>query len=447
MELSYRSLSTHSRKAMQADVFEYQLRVPFFRVGGGDPGRVNVTTTDKGVIEIRGPGRDVDDPEWEFYLENYLENEGFAMQYFNALAQLRIVSMNPLTIYHQLVTDEAAAGERGLGLRMSAARIDNPLVAIRRRQRREREKLVRKLFPVEADYPVAELPVAEAVPERAEDATPWGVTRFGDGHYVAPRPGDTGGVPGLSSWVEGPLVEGGSTGTEFDPDVDYPRGALFNMYPDTLFYAFPHRNIYPRIEDLNRMIESGLAVVFLARPEAEEEYTHREVIRATEGFLRDWGVAIVDHVTEERLKEVNLPLLVPGGGSVGEFFVVRRPLEKTHSVPWASMNAFRRRGLAGLPWASTRGEMMETAQPDDGFLAFVREGVTRRLRGNPDVPMRAPLCTILVEAEVREIVAPLENMLGREIPLAFIPGRGEIEIELRSMGEWTLFRGLLRKFI
>ena len=152
--------------------------------------------------------------------------------------------------------------------------------------------------------------------------------------------------PGLTSWAEGYVDdEIEETSRIVDPELDFPNGAIFNMFPEYPFYAFPVKNVFKKIEDINRMIESGLSVVFMA----EKDYGMdlRKVKGVYEDFFRSWGIQIIDYVNMERLKMSGLKYMIPTDTVLPAFFVIKRPMEKLHSSAWSGMNTVRRRGLPG----------------------------------------------------------------------------------------------------
>jgi hypothetical protein len=238
-------------------------------------------------------------------------------------------------------------------------------------------------------------------------------------------------------------------------DRDRVQGVVVNLFPKFPFYAFNYRNLYPKIADINRLVEAGLQVVFVTSMEnqplkkVEEEYVK---------FFSDWGITVVDYVRADRINFSNMECLVPPAENVDgmkfvnipNFFVIQRPLDKLHNSSWAGINTERRRGLAGIPWAKspTDGADISSPQPDDGFLEyFVKEGVKRRLKGKLTLQVFFPLCSINTSGEIRRMIAGVEKVLGRTFKYHFYESNNVMGIYIRSMGEWVLLRAVMRKML
>jgi hypothetical protein len=437
------TLSELSRKVFDFNVFKYQFYLLFMRgpESHADLMKDIKVELDGNVIRIEGPsyGNGLEGPfsaNWKTIFENYLLEPGFV----DALAQLRILTVNPLTIYYQLISNESriyGKEKEYTGMKMKRA---------------VTEVLVREI-PITDDKRLENI-----VKKKAEREYEFSRTSYGDGHVIVERSENDIANRGKKAGVfaEGFVDELLPADFKVDSLRDHPNGLLVNLFPGYPFYAFNYRNVYPKIHDLNRMIESGQCVVFVERvPERptidiEEEYR---------SFFRDWGIPIVDYVTSERIGMAEIPFLVhPPENLVGgvrytnlpNFFVIQRPVEKFHSAAWCGLNSERRRGLTGIPWAKDEysGMDISSPQPDDGFLSyFIKEGIKRRFQGKLSTQIFFPLCTILTSSEIHRLVRTVEKVLRRSIKYNVYREEGVMGVFLRSMGEWILLRAVLRKHL
>jgi hypothetical protein len=364
----------------------------------------------------------------------------------DALVQLRIPTVNPLTVYYQLLSNEA----RIFGTEKKAERAVTMKRAVV--EPPPQELLIRD-FPVSDDKKLE--PV---VKRRIQKAYDFMRVREGDGHVAVERTEEdiAGRGKKIGLYAEGFVDELLPPDFKVDPLRDHPNGLLINLFPGYPFYAFNYRNIYPKIHDLNRMIESGQCVVFVDRVDNRPLVVIEEEYRL---FFRDWGIPVVDFVTSERMALAELPSLVQppenaAGGirytNLPNFFVIQRPVEKFHSAAWCGINSQRRRGLTGIPWAKDEYSGMDilSPQPDDGFLSyFIKEGIRRRLQGKLSNQVFFPLCTILTPSEIRSVIQSVERALKRSIKYNMYREEGVMGVFLRSMGEWILLRAVLRKHL
>jgi hypothetical protein len=444
VNIPIKTLSELSRKVFDFEIFKYQFYLLFMR---GPESHANlmkdikVEFKDK-VIRIEGPnyGAGVEGPfsaNWKVIFDNYLLEPGF----IDALVQLRIVTVNPITVYYQLLSNEARmfGKEReikGMKMRRALTKLPPP-----------QELLVR-------DFIVADDKKFEPIVKRKnERAYEFVRTRQGDGHVMVDRTEDD--IAGRGKKVG--LVAEGFVDELLPPDLkvdtlrDHPNGLLVNLFSGIPFYAFNYRNIYTKIHDINRMIEAGHCIVFVERVDNRPLVVIEDEYRS---FFRDWGIPVVDFVTSERLIMSELPSLVQSSGgryaNIPNFFVIQRPVEKFHSAPWCGINSERRRGLTGIPWAKDEysGMDISSPQPDDGFLSyFVEEGVKRRLQGKLSNQVFFPLCTILTLSEIQKIINSVERGLKRSVKYNIYREEGVMGVFLRSMGEWILLRAVLRKHL
>lgn len=444
VNIPFESLSPLSRSLFRLDVMTYQLRLLFMR---GESSYEDVTKAidaefTNNIITIRGPLYDetrIDSPDtpqlirnWKIIFDNYLFTKGF----IDSLVQLRVVSVNPVTIYYKLLLEEdkinASQGQSTPNLMMRR-------IALKRK-------------PTKRPIPIKDLkiPDEQLVYDRTrrEEKFEYQTTTFMDGHVFIDRENK---YPPAEGFVDESIPET----TLVNAEVDRLNGIIVNLFPGYPFYAFNYRNLYPKINDINRLIESGMQIVFVTpidnQPIKKVEY---EYIR----FFNDWGIPIIDYVNNERLVSAELDTLVPSAESVDgvkyvnipNFFVIQRPMEKFHNADWCGINTERSRGLAGIPWAKSlySGNDLANPQPDDGFLEyFVKEGVRRRLAGKLTLQVFFPLCTIHTNSEVKRLLTKIEKVLGRSIKNYNYGKEGVMGVFLRSMGEWILVRAVLRKYL
>lgn len=443
-------LSDLSRKTLQSDVLEYQLRSLFVRPGYR-PRDINVqfsypsekeeSETEGGFqMLISGPVyTDIEDEseyspfirQWREFYRNYLSTSPFRKKFINGMTQLRFISFNPLTIYYQMIAEE----------QKKISSVISPKTKLQMR------KMIVKPPRVKLDKPVRKVMKEEP---RVEDIPTLNLRLpYYDGQIAVERSEEEAQRPGVTSWAEGYVEdEIPADIRKIDPEVDFPNGAIMNMFPDYPFYAFNYWNIFKKIEGLNRMIEAGLEVVFLKEVEG---LSHGRVKDIYQEFFTNWGIPIIDYVGTERLMSSGLTYMIPEDKVLPGFYVIRRPIERLHSSAWAGMNGVRRRGLPGIPWARDElsGNLLIDPQPDDGFLSrFVREGLEKRIGGGGlEMEVQFPFCSLHTPSEIRRMVVdPLEALLKRNVH--FRMGEGMTgKVELRSIGEWMLLRGLLRKFL
>lgn len=434
-------LSELSRKALQPNVLEYHIRSLFDR-DGYRTAEIKVRTVrldpkskknlDYGLVILGPYYDDMEDEEdyspfvrqWRNFYANYLSISPFRKRFINGLVQLRFVSFNPLTIYYQLLQEEQKKIDRVFG-----------------RSEIKMKRLVEKPSKIK----VPEKPVVKKLAE--EEMYRESQSQY-DGHFPIERSEEETQRPGMSNWAEGYVDDAIPADIrKIDPELDFPNGAIVNMFPEFPFYAFNYWNVFKKIEELNRMIEAGLMVVFV---EEHPEVEMKKVIQIYREFFIRWGIPIIDYVSMERIVNSQLPYLIPNDGILPGMFIVKRPLERLHSSAWMGMNGGRRRGLAGIPWAGSlfNGSRIVSPQPDDGFLnTFIKSGLKRAIEGTYDAEIRFPLCTLLTSSEIKErIITPMESLLKRDIRFRFedkLVGR----VDLRSRGEWVLLRGLMRKFL
>jgi hypothetical protein len=424
------SLSDLSKTLYRTDIFEYQLRLLFMR--GSDTytelQRMIKVSFENRIIIIEGPQYDSEDVDiegpfsynWRTIFENYMFNKGF----IDAIAQLRFVTVNPITIYYQLLQAESkmygiSAAQSKLTMRRLALRKESPSVRLR--------------------------PQPSSKIDDAKEKYSYLKTTFGDGHVMIERPGE----PLAEGFVDDEIP----ANISLKPDRDHPQGLLINLFPGFPFYAFNYRNIYPKMNDINKLIESGLMVVFVR---AFERKTIMEIEREYRSFFTDWSIPVIDYVTPDRLSSINMDSMIPPSENVGgfkyvnlpSFFIIQRPIDKFHSCPWAGINTDRRRGLVGVPWARDMDSGMDLASPqaDDGFLNyFIKEGVQRRLEGKATVQVFFPLCTIHTQSEINRVISKVSKVFGRQLKLYSYDIGNVAGIYLKSMGEWILLRTVLRK--
>lgn len=440
------TLTPLSRKLFNREILEYQLRLMFMRGPSTYDAlrssiRVNFDIANETIV-INGPafvegqdGKSRFSEEWDYIFDNFLLKPSF----IDAVIQLRFVSVNPVTIYYQLLSSEMKLDLNSLyevkGMKMRRAVISPP---------------TRTRFPPTRKR---EVEIPKKKPETQLEAIK--LSSVVDGHYQIERTDrDIAGRGNLTSFSEGPVDD--SIPAEFEVNVirDHPAGVLVDVIPGAPFYAFCYRNIYPKMQDINRMIESGMFVVFV---EGVENKSMASVEREYEKFFRDWGIPIIDYVTADRLRAAEIELLTRKTGygdgansSFRNFYVIQRPVEKFHSSAWAGINTERRRGLVGIPWAKDEFSGMDLAspQPDDGFLSyFVAEGIKRRLQGKETLQVFFPLLAIHTRGEIIRLLTKFENTIREKLNYEFYTKQNTMGVYLRSMGEWILLRAMLRKYL
>lgn len=477
--ISERELSELSRKTLQPDVLEYQLRSLFMRPGfrpgdislrvfypGGDKKEEQTEIKYDGFrLLLEGPFyTEVDDEsvyspfiqQWIFLYRNYLQMGGFRKRFINGMSQLRFISFNPLTIYYQLLAEEQKkvittippepkTQMRRMIVKPPRIQRDGPGKKIIKEEPRTKKISADVRKGIKRDGPGKKIMKEEPRVERMPAINLQ--LPFYDGNLPTERYEDEAQRPGATSWAGGYVDdEIPADVRKIDPELDFPNGAIMNMFPEYPFYAFGYWNIFKKIEGLNRMIEAGLEIVFLPEVGGMSLGKVKDIYR---GFFSNWGIPVIDYVGAERLMASGLTYMIPSDRVLPGFFVIRRPVERLHSSAWAGMNGVRRRGLPGIPWARNElsGNLLVDSQPDDGFLSqFVMGGLEKRIAGGgPEMELRFPLCTLHTPSEIRrEIVDPLEKILRRDI--RFRAGEGmTATAELRNIGEWMLLRGLLRK--
>lgn len=434
------TLTPLSRKTFRLDILVYHLRSFFMK---GESSYIPLTRSIRvklinNVISIQGPALSDNDEipamfeeEWKYLFDKYLLKPSF----LDALVQLRFVSVNPITIYYQLISNESKnqlyASYELKGLKMKRA-VVRPIPTLVPRKDK-----------------VKEVPKKKTMLENLD------ITSIVDGHYQIERfTGDIAGRGSLTSFAEGPVDDNIPDDVEIDQYRDHPNGVLMNNIPGMPFYAFNYRNIYPKIQDINRMIESGMCVVFV---EKVENKSIMELKVIYEKFFRDWGIPIIDYVTMDRLYNSGIETISYKTGytqdvntNVNDFFVIQRPIEKFHSQAWTGINTERRRGLTGLPWAMDKisGMDLSSTQADDGFLSyFIANGIQRRIQGKQDIQMFFPLLAIHTKGEILRLLNKFEKVVNRKLNQEYYVKQNLMGVYLRSMGEWILLRAMLRKYL
>lgn len=419
--ISSYNLTEISKSIFNKDIFQYHLRT---LVGRSDTPEnvlrgitVNMNFGDINVFS-----------EYEIdELRTLIEDN----KLMNMLCQLRIISTNPISIYQRLLENELRldAMSSKSGLKMSeliAVPID--------RYATNKLKFEPFIQPSQPKLPPPQksTPTKPKIPQQM---------KISEGHVMMELTSSDVYVPGQVSWKEGPLADAFPYYLESTMD-DYEGGIVISVLPGLPFYAYPHVNIYPAIQDLNRMIEAGNQVVFLETGSPEEK-------NAYESIFMDWGIPFVDYVDEQRLLKNGMR--IHGEYQIPPFFVIQRPQTILHNSAWAGMSNDRRRGLAGIPWAlkkTTKPGMFDT-QPDDGFLSYwVRDAYYKKIKGSGAVQVYFPLASITPIYKIkRQVVNPLEKILGRQLYFTHYPDQCVAGVFLKNMGEWIAFRTLLRKYI
>jgi hypothetical protein len=448
VNIPFESLSPLSRSLFRLDIFTYQLRLLFMR--GQETWETVMAsvlvTFSRNNINIQGPmydplfEYDLTDgslfANWRIIFDNFMFMKGF----IDGLVQLMFVSVNPLTIYYKLLMEESKKG----GVQEGESRL----------------RMSELLFRRKVD--------TRLKPRTDEDKTPvdktqkqvlytYSTNNHSDGHVMIKRDKEYFETVSsdCGSYAEGFVDEELPGNITLMSDRDYPHGVLINLFPKFPFYAFNYRNIYPKITDINRLIEAGLQVVFVT---SLDNQPMRKVEEEYRRFFQDWGIPVIDYVRADRLNFMGMECLVPPAENVDgmkfvnipNFFVIQRPLDKFHNANWMGINTERRRGLAGIPWAKniSSGTDIGEPQPDDGFLEyFVREGVRRRLQGKTTLQTFFPLCSIHTSGEIRRMINKMEKVLGRKFKTHTYESNNVMGIYLSSLGEWVLVRAVLRKFL
>lgn len=433
------SLTPLARKTFRPDVLEYHVKVLVGRGRNSDDKLREIIVRREGdVIILNGPMYNKNDEEyliegsvyanWKYLYENYFTNPSF----INGLCAIRIVSVNPLTIYQKLLEMEEknnmiteVSNKRLVMSRMIIKPTDITSSYVRK------PTFVKEPFePVKK--PIERLKLSSKVQQ--------------EGHMMFTIYDSD--LPGQSEWKEGPLNDEIPAYIQVNDELDYPNGMIMNIFNDLPFYAYNHVNLYPRMEDLNRMIESGMQIVYLEDDSLETLQTYME-------FMKTWSIPVIDHVTPRRLEAAGLKFLtsiIKGVSDVKPFLVIRRPQEMLHNSAWAGICEGRRRGLVGIPWVTGEefaGVDLKNPQPDDGFLTYwVREGVSRKMSGKDLVQVFFPVVSMRTKSEVRKlIIKPMERVLGRELKETWYPEQMVMGVYLKNSGEWLLLKSLCRKHL
>lgn len=459
VNIPFETLSPLSQSLFRLDVFTYQLRLLFMR--GQETWETVIASIvvsfARNNINIQGPmyetmfEYDLTDgslyANWRIIFDNFMFMKGF----IDGMVQLRFVSVNPITIYYKLLMEESKKG----GVEGAGNNVPESTMGIRMSELLFRRRIETKLKPKGGIIPDDK----ELFQKRMEKETVYNYTlnNHSDGHVMIQRDKNyfETVTSDCGSYAEGFVDEEIPGNITIMDDRDHPGGVLVNMFPKFPFFAFNYRNIYPKIADINRLIESGLQVVFVTSIDnqplkrVEEEYRR---------FFQDWGIPIVDYVRADRLNFTNMECLVPPSENVDgmkfvnipNFFVIQRPVDKFHNASWMGINTERRRGMAGIPWSKNMasGSDIGNPQPDDGFLEyFIQEGVRRRLQGKISLQVFFPLCSIFTTGEIRRLINKVEKVLGRSFKFYTYDSNNVMGIYLRSLGEWILLRAVLRKYL
>lgn len=417
-------LTDISKSLFNREIFEYHLRT-----------LVGRTDTPEDVL--RGISVSMDYGDINVYSEYEMDEIKVIMEdkkLVNILCQLRIISTNPLSIYHRLLENEFRLDlledmSSRTKLRMSelvvpSGAIDGYAVG----------KMKFEPFIQTVQKPVQIKPKDKKVETSVFDSK-----YISEGHVMLELTDDEVYVPGQVSWKEGPIADANPNYITGTID-DYEGGLAVSIFPGMPLYAYPHMNIYPAIQDLNSMIEAGNQVLFLETGSGEE----REIY---ESIFSDWGVILVDYVDETRLAKNGMR--IHGKTPIPPFFVIQRPQTVLHNSAWAGISNDRRRGLVGIPWAIAKTDKpgMFNTQPDDGFLGYwLRDAYYKHVKGNKAVQVYFPLPSITPIYKIKKsVVEPLEKVLDRQLYFTHYPDQCVAGVFLRNMGEWIAFRALLRK--
>lgn len=353
----------------------------------------------------------------------------------NMLCQLRIISINPITIYHRLIENELRrdffqAVTDSTKVKMSELIVPTSI---------DRTAVGKMTFePIQTTIKDIKRPEKKTVRKQEET---FEAKTISEGHIMIDLKESDVYLPGQVSWKEGPLADAYPKYTEKTID-DYEGGVVISVVPGCPLYAYPHINMYPAVEDLNRMIEAGNQVYFLNTGSDEE-------IRACASMFNNWGITVVDYVTEERLLKNGIK--IHGAHILRPFYVIQRPQHLLHNAAWAGISNDRRRGLPGIPWAIRKTEKpgLFDIQPDDGFLSYwLRDAQSKYEDGNGAVQVYFPLLTIIPLYKIKSrVVKPFEDLLDRQLYFTHYPEQGVGSVFLKNMGEWIAFRTLMRKYI
>jgi hypothetical protein len=239
-------LSEISKGLYNKEIFEYHLRTLVGRPDMSEEVLRGISAkTNFGDITVRS----------EFEIDG-LEELINDKKLMNILCQLRIISTNPISIYQRLLENELRLDTMSAKttLRMSelvAVPIDtyatnklkfDPFIQPQPKQPKTTSKPPPKTpkqppqAPLKADVSEGHVMILELTPEEID-------------------------IPGQVQWKEGPLADAYPSYLEKTLD-DYEGGVVVSVFPGMPFYAYSHINIYPAIQDLNRMIEAGNQVVF-----------------------------------------------------------------------------------------------------------------------------------------------------------------------------------------
>jgi hypothetical protein len=216
------SLSDLSKTLFRTDIFEYQLRLLFMR--GSDTydelQRMIRVKFENRIIIIEGPQYDdsglveAEGPftyNWRTIFENYMFNKGF----IDALAQLRFVTVNPITIYYHLLQVES---------KLYGSNASQPKITMRRMALKKELPNIR-LRP----QPSSKVDDAKETYRQRVEYT-YSKTTYGDGHVMIERPGEP--------WAEGFVDDEIPPEIALNPERDHPQGLLINLFPGYPFYAF-----------------------------------------------------------------------------------------------------------------------------------------------------------------------------------------------------------------
>lgn len=416
-------LTDISRSLFNRDIFEYHLRTLVGRAG-----------TDEEIL--RGISVSMDYGDINVYSTYEIEEIKTIMEdkkLVNILCQMRIISTNPITLYHRLLENEfrlELLDEMNSRTKLRMSELVVPEVDTFAAGKMKFEPFVKTV----------QKPFQEIPEKKKERTSVFEAKYISEGHVMLDMNEDEMYVPGQVSWKEGPIADANPDYVTGTID-DYEGGLVVSIFPGMPIYAYPHMNIYPAIQDLNRLIEAGNQVLFLETGSGEE----REIY---ESIFSDWGIIMVDFVDEVRMAKNGMR--VHGQSPIPPFYVIQRPQTVLHNSAWAGISNDRRRGLAGIPWAISKTEKpgMFNTQPDDGFLSYwLRDAYYKHLKGNKAVQVYFPIPTITPIYKIKKnVIDPLEKILDRQLYFTHYPEQCVAGVFLKNMGEWIAFRALLRKF-